>query len=195
MKDLIVKPNAKQEEINAYVILKEYLFKGKTTVIGDSFLSKLPDIYTEDKSIGVEVTSCEHISQYLKENYKKKIEVKKEIGAIIKQYDALSLKDKNILFNEEFEKVLANKIKKIKHYTNCKSINLIIVSDNENKNFIRRESLSKIYEKLVEKYKIKYDNLFLFYNDTLYIDINYKFVKIKKYKQSEDENGNKEYSF
>lgn len=194
MQDLVIKQNAKPEEIKAYNILKEYLFNGKKTIIGDSFEKKLPDIYTEDLSIGVEVTSCEHISQYLKEA-NKKYPIKKDYGRIINAYDKLSLKDKNLLFNDEFEEVLSKKIKKISFYKNCKSINLIIISDNEDKHFIRRDSLSSIYEKLVEKYSKKYDNLFLFLNDTLYLDINYRFVKIKKYKKNEDEYGNKEYSF
>jgi len=83
---------------------------------------------------------------------------------------------------EEFEKVLEKKIKKIPNYKSCESLNLIIVSDNENKNYLRRDSLAEIYENLSKKHNKKYNNLFLYYNDTLYVEINYTFVKLKKVK-------------
>lgn len=181
--------NAKFEEIKAYKILKSVLFYDKITVVGDDAEKFLPDIYTEDFSIGAEVTSCEHLSQFLKETYKnlgrKNEKFDKNAKFLMNGYDNLSLKDKNILFNEEFEKVLEKKIKKIKNYKKCQSINLIIVSDNELKPFIRRETLSKIYKNLVEKYKVKYDHLFLVYNNCLYVDINYNFIKLKKIKEED----------
>lgn len=182
MKDnLLINKNAKKEEYKAYKILKDIFFNDIETIVGDSPSEYLPDIYTKDYSIGVEVTSCEHISQFLKENYKDRL-AREEVKRIINYYDNMSLKEKNILFNLEFKKVLENKIKKIKNYKNCKSINLIIMSDNEHKSYLRRESLAKIYKKLVEKHKVKYDNLFLYYNDALYIEINCQFIKLKKIK-------------
>lgn len=177
---LVLKKNAKLEECKAYFLLKDVLFYDKVTIVGDDISKNLPDVYTKDLSIGVEVTSCEHISQFLKENYNKTNN--KTAQFLIDEYDNLTLKDKNLLFMEEFEKVLEKKIKKISNYKSCKSLNLIIISDNENKNFIRRESLAEIYENLTLKYKRKYDNLFLYYNNTLYVEINYNFIKLKKMK-------------
>lgn len=175
---LILNKNAKQEEIKAYKVLKDIFFNNKTAIVGDSPKNYLPDIYTSDYSIGVEVTSCEHISQFLKEN---KREIKNnDAKYVINFYDNMSLKDKNIFFNAEFEKVLEKKIKKISNYKSCKSINLIIMSDNENKSYIRRESLAKIYHDLIDKHKVRYDNLFLYYNNILYLEINYNFIKLKK---------------
>lgn len=175
---LILNKNAKEEEIKAYKILKDLFFSNKTTIVGDSPKNYLPDIYTKDHSIGVEVTSCEHISQFLKENNREI--TNKDAKIVINFYDNMSLKDKNLLFNSEFEKVLEKKIKKINNYKNCKSINLIIMSDNEQKPYLRRESLAEIYHNLVEKYKVKYDNLFFYYNNVLYVEINYQFIKLKK---------------
>lgn len=178
--NVIIYKNAKKEEIKAYYVLKDIFFNDKDTVVGDDISKGLPDIFTEDYSIGVEVTSCEHISQFLKEN--KKTLTKEEITNLVNYYDNLSLKDKNLFFNGEFENILEKKIRKIGNYKSCKSINLIIMSDNEDKHFIRRESLAKIYRNLVEKYKKKYDNIFLYYNDCLYVEINGQFMKLKKIK-------------
>ncbi|MBE5746333.1 MAG: hypothetical protein E7359_03495 [Clostridiales bacterium] len=178
--NLILKKNAKIEECKAYYLLKDILFFDKIVVVGDDISKNLPDVYTKDLSIGVEVTSCEHISQFLVENYNKTNN--KTAQFIIDEYEKLSLKDKNLLFMEEFEKVLEKKIKKIPNYKSCESLNLIIVSDNENKNYLRRDSLAEIYENLSKKHNKKYNNLFLYYNDTLYVEINYTFVKLKKVK-------------
>ena len=176
---LILSKNAKNEEIKAYKVLKDIFFYDKITIVGDSPKNYLPDIYTKDHSIGVEVTSCEHISQFLLENKNAK---NNDAKFIINYYDSMSLKDKNLLFNSEFEKVLEKKIKKINNYKSCKSINLIIMSDNEQKPYLHRDSLAKIYHNLIEKHKVKYDNLFLYYNNCLYVEINYKFIKLKKIK-------------
>lgn len=178
---LILRKNAKDEEIKAYNILKDILFKNDIAIIGDNISKNLPDIYTKDFDIGVEVTSCEHLSQFLLDTFSKNHKKKgKNVNEIIKLYENLSLKEKNLLFLNEFEKILEKKIKKIDVYKHCKSLNLIIISNLETKSYVRRESLAEIYQKLVLKYNKKYDNLFLFYNNTLYVSINYNFVKLKK---------------
>ncbi len=181
---LILRKNAKDEEIKAYKVLKDVLFRNEVAIIGDDISKNLPDIYTQSYDIGVEVTSCEHLSQYLMDTFSKKHKKKGEnVSEIINLYENLSLKDKNLLFLNEFENILEKKIKKIDVYKHCKSLNLIIISNLENKSYVRRESLAEIYQKLVLKYNKKYDNLFLFYNNTLYVSINYNFVKLKKIKE------------
>lgn len=179
--NIVILKNAKKEEIKAYNLLKDILFEDKETVVGDLIEKRLPDIFTKDLSVGVEVTSCEHLSQFLIEN--RRTLRNKDAEIIMDYYENMSLKDKNLFFNMEFEKILENKIRKIGNYKSCKSINLIIMSDNEEKHYIRRDSLAKIYQSLVEKYKVKYDNLFLYYNNNLYVSINYKFIKLKKVKK------------
>ena len=181
---LILRKNAKDEEIKAYKVLKDVLFRNEVAIIGDDISKNLPDIYTQSYDIGVEVTSCEHLSQYLMDTFSKKHKKKGEdVSEIINLYENLSLKDKNLLFLNEFENILEKKIKKIDVYKHCKSLNLIIISNLENKSYVRRESLAEIYQRLVLKYNKKYDNLFLFYNNTLYVSINYNFVKLKKIKE------------
>lgn len=197
--NVIIAKNAKKEEIKAYYILKDTLFNNAEVFIGDNIEKGLPDIYTSDHVIGVEVTSCEHLAQFLAENdyemQKVNIGRQNRTKKIIEEYRALSLKDKNLLFISEFKKLLEKKIKRIPAYKSVKNISLIIMSDNINKEFIRRDTLSNLYRELVEEYNVKFDNLFLYYNNTLYADVNYTFLKMKKVKTKGGKYGNKEYCF
>lgn len=197
--NVIIAKNAKKEEVKAYYILKDTLFNNAEVFIGDNIEKGLPDIYTSDHVIGVEVTSCEHLAQFLAENDYEKQKLnngrQNRTKKIIEEYSALSLKDKNLLFISEFKKLLEKKIKRIPAYKSVKNISLIIMSDNINKEFIRRDTLSNLYRELVEEYKVKFDNLFLYYNNTLYADVNYTFLKMKKVKTKGGKNGNKEYCF
>ena len=180
--NLIIKNNARKDEIKAYFLLKDILLNDKNVIVGDDIANKLPDIYSEDKKIGIEVTSLEHIAEFIKEKYNLSYKKpSKNYKDIVDYYENLSLKDKNILFNNEFEILLEKKMKKKTNYASCENISLIIISDNEKKPYIRRESLVEIYRKLCIKYNKKYDNLFFYYNDTLYVNIYNDFVKIKKF--------------
>lgn len=54
---LIINAEAKLPEINAAKLLKDCFFKKTTLIVGDK--TKLPDIYTEDLSVGIEVVQMD----------------------------------------------------------------------------------------------------------------------------------------
>lgn len=184
----IVKDNAKLDEIKAYFVLKDVLFQDKLTLIGDDWRKLVPDIYTKDLSIGVEVVSCEHISSYLHEtlilsNPKKVNKVSLDFcNNLINEYENMSLKDKQLLFNAEFEKQVSKKLRKIENYSGVKDLNLFVISDNENKNFIRREILLELYNNACKGRKKVFHKLYFYYNNKLYVSTNgedFKKISIK----------------
>lgn len=186
--DYIVKDNAKLDEIKAYFILKDILFENKLTIIGDDYQKLVPDIYTKDLSIGVEVVSCEHISSYLHEtlilsNPKKVNKVSLEFcNNLLSEYENLSLKDKQLLFNAEFEKQVSKKLRKIENYSGVEDLNLFVMSDNENKSFIRREVLLQIYNDACKGRKKVFHKLYFYYNSKLYVSVDgesFKKISVK----------------
>lgn len=58
-KNVTVTETAHKEELRACVILNKYLFDGKSVVVGDNSTENVPDIWTADRDLGVEVTTCE----------------------------------------------------------------------------------------------------------------------------------------
>ena len=56
---LIKNQTAKQPEINAAKVLKFCVFKDTELVVGDQAQLKLPDIYSKELSIGIEVVQME----------------------------------------------------------------------------------------------------------------------------------------
>lgn len=184
----VIKDNAKLDEIKAYFVLKDVLFKDKLTLIGDDWRKMVPDIYTKDLSIGVEVVSCEHISSYLHEtlilsNPKKVNRVSLEFcNNLINEYENLSLKDKQLLFNAEFEKQVSKKLRKIENYSGVEDLNLFVMSDNENKNFIRREILLDLYKNACKGRKKVFHKLYFYYNNKLFVSTNgenFKKISVK----------------
>lgn len=186
--DYIVKDNAKLDEIKAYFVLKDILFTNKLTLIGDDYQKLVPDIYTKDLSIGVEVVSCEHISSYLHEtlilsNPKKVSRVSLDFcNNLLNEYNNLTLKDKQLLFNAEFEKQVSKKLRKIENYSGVCELNLFVISDNETKNFIRRDILLEIYKNACKGRKKVFNKLYFYYNNKLYVSQNgenFKKIAIK----------------
>lgn len=184
----IVKDNAKLDEIKAYFLLKDLLFKEKFTLIGDDYQKLVPDIYTKDLAVGVEVVSCEHISSYLHEtlilsNPRKVNRVNLEFcNNLLNEYENLPLKEKQLLFNAEFEKQVTKKLRKIENYSGVEDLSLFVMSDNENKNFIRREILLNIYNNACVGRKKVFHRLYFYYNKKLYVSVNgenFKKVSIK----------------
>jgi len=189
--------NAKQDEIKAYHILFWHLFQDKEVVVGDDHSKRLPDLYTEDLEIGVEVVSCEQFTTYLVDDYIRDAkhitpESLQAVKSAQRKFNSLSLKNKHLLFNAIFEENIAKKLRKIDNYAGVESRYLFVISDAEQKNYIRRSKLIEIYNKCCKEAGRKFDGLYLFYNKKLYQLFDNEFKEIKtKYYVSEPLTNNK----
>lgn len=191
--DFFITSTANKEELYSYFILKDILFLGKKTNIGDFGQIGIPDLMTTDGEIGCEVTICEKEKTF---NF-----VRKLIGSLKKyNFDTSKLK---FLCNEnlprynyanvgkkqkfvykaqtecesadkaeilrEFEYVLTKKLKKLKkgNYRYPKNIYLIILSDFACKK-VKIDEYKKIYDQIATDFKKKFDGVFVTLNNKLY---------------------------
>lgn len=190
----IIDTGARKEELYAYLLLKDYLFQNKQVRIGDNGQNGLPDVYSTDFQVGLEVTRAEtpktfeiasklfgtlknndfdttslrFVSHKPKHNHLK--QAKGLAGANYKtrnRYEAYT--SEQVL--DEFEFVLNKKFSKLNNresYNAVQKKNLIILSDYIYKDFITIEDYKDIYDNVATQYDIKFDNVFITLNNELY---------------------------
>lgn len=190
--EYLLRQNYNREEFYAYSLLKDILFKGQLTVIGDDGLNAVPDLATINNEIGCEVTVSEPMSVfnvinkiYLGKEYKykksklrvcvnsdllqvKRGEMSTQTFNISKQ--TLTENDKNE-FLQQFEYILTKKIHKLNKgtYRNSKKNYLIILSDFKLKKNVSINDLQSICKKSISKYRKKFDAIFITFNNSLYM--------------------------
>lgn len=89
-----INKNTFVSELYAYLMLKDNLFKYKDVVIGDDIPNGLPDIYTVDKKIGVEVTCVEekHVYNLLHSLFKDVTTNKNGLNLKTESFDSVNMK-------------------------------------------------------------------------------------------------------
>lgn len=194
---LTVKNNAHVSELYAFLLLNRFLqnkdvkglIKNKEVVVGDSPLKGLPDIYTKDKSFGIEVSCVEerHVYDLLGTlYYKHKICAEKFLTANM-QFSEERLKRAPVKKREKFGlKVIRNAYQKSskrnilealnyvlnkkfsKSYPACEKTYLFLVSDHITKDYVTINDYKEVYLKLCKEKGNKFDGLFVSLNDKLY---------------------------
>ena len=167
-------------------IITERYISGSELVIGDNEKARLPDLYSEDHSVGYEVVQCELECDNLKHKIYKTILIydgnsdetceylsKKKFP--VGKYDFYTDKDKKICsfrHNEYFRKVryldsvykknISGKLSKLNKgkYDSCRQKNLISCSILRLRGKIEAENVAKIYEAEHRKHHLSFDNVY-----------------------------------
>jgi len=196
--NLHIKNNARKEEINAYLLLNEYLFKDKKVTIGDNVSIKEPDIFTDDHKIGLEVVTCElaeiYINAYHKsgavefydetnyhsKTYQEQKKIRRSVSCKKNELNYYQSRknnnDPDIINLEEKEYyqrmciVLDDKLNRFNDgsYDSCQQKNLLVISDLSYKEFVNIDKITQIYNDIKKLYNKCFDNVFVLYNGNLY---------------------------
>lgn len=185
--------NACKEELYAYLMLRKHIFNNKHVIIGDEGQNGLPDIYSDDFKIGLEVTVAEEASSFeiickffgsvTQSNFDKnnlKFISNKNYShlklANISKKQKLRMRKKvedmsldGIL--DSFAQILHKKLVKLNTksvYSKVKSPNLVVLSDFIPKDFVTIEDYKDVYDEISEMFDKKFDNTFIFLNNEIY---------------------------
>lgn len=191
MKDYLrLLDTARKEEIFAYETLKDFLFNKKITYIGDDIENGLPDIFTDDFLIGVEVVTCERrvIHKYTEKNRLPiKFSMKIKSDKIVNRGGQKIRQSEQDEYYQNLRINIAKKLKLLKqgNYSGTKNIFLCILSVYEKKPYIDLNVVAKIYFEETKKLNIKFDMLLFIVNKTLYgINEKNEFAIIEEYNYS-----------
>lgn len=189
-----ISPRANKEELYAYFVVKDYLFKNKDTFVGETGVTLgEPDLMAADGSVGCEVTTCETRSTFdlayklfgaLKnENFStKKLKfinpIRKYKRFEPKEKAVFKIKSKNVEFNkssdeilEALEYVLIKKLTKLNNnsYYAPHKIYLIVLSDFANKKMVSIEQYKQVFDNVSANFDKQFDGVFVTFNDQLYL--------------------------
>lgn len=174
MGNVEINKTARREEIFAYTVLAKKIFHDKKVLIGDNLTSNCPDVYSEDKAIGLEVVTCETFNTY------KQVESLK-LGNVYKracptdEFRAKKIVQLNLGIPEEeeyynlFESALISKLDNLnsKWYKGCQKLYLAIVSTAE-KNFkIDYSYMEKLSKHIFSQYEKTYEKTFLIIDNSI----------------------------
>ncbi len=159
--ELLIKENARDEEVFSYCVLKDIVFKDKSVVVGDLPENKCPDIFCVDKSIGVEVVTCEtkytyKAIKFLRPNIKQVFRNK------YKHY--IGWKNKQITeYYYNFKQMLVTKFENLnkKMYDGCQKLCLCVVSNFAEKEYLSNVKLVEIINEVYEQFDRDYADVFV----------------------------------
>lgn len=192
--DFEINKTAHKEELYAYLMLSDNLFKNRKVYVGDAGdgYSNLPDLYTEDFKIGVEVTMCERRCVF--EMFSKMIGPMKEndfnVNSLKFAVDPVA-KFKRAVFKEghrylrkkrennqvykkgvlsDLEYILTKKLTKLNkgYYNGVKNKYLLVVSDFAKKSNYNAVDYKNLYVKLAKKFDKKFEGVFFLLNEKMY---------------------------
>jgi len=201
----VIRENYNKSELYAYLIIKDILFTRKTTFIGDN--GRTPDLMTEDKMLGCEVTMSESpsifdiINKFRLMDKDKKFDTKRLRILTEQKYGKLKIANKNLPhyfkfsldkknstqedtegYFEHFRYIVLKKLKKLNrgNYSGCANVFLMVLSDFRKKDYIKIENVQKVYKDLIKDFSKNFRGMFYTLNDNLYLfdnNGNYRIMK------------------
>lgn len=188
-----INSTAKQPEINAAQILEYCVFKDAALVVGDQSELKLPDIYTEDLLIGIEVVQMEKAEdldtkyiwneikknngnfaltkKFCDENYPNKYHLEEYNGKVfcfMTKGGSHSIDWMKPIYDREINK----KLKKLNNgnYSGIKrEIDLCISIVYRAKRLYDAKLITYSYKQIAKNYKDSYDKLYIIESDKIFI--------------------------
>ena len=198
LKNVVLLPSARKEELSVYLMLKDHLFKNKTVYIGDCKIPKqivknnntndFTDIFTKDKKIGLEVVTYEtDKNYYVNQNFfgnldsvridAETISYKSNKGSKLNHFfmqtiiqSENSLKDNEVKFHsEKIHSRIEEKLKKL-------NLNKYSAFDKINLALfapisdkkIGIKNIANICKNLSKKYSKNFDNVYVLLNKKVY---------------------------
>lgn len=178
LENVTTNKTARIEEVLAYIICKDYIFKDMECAIGDK--ANLPDIYSKDYLVGLEVAVCETYEtlkkiegnfqgnlENLAKYFKKKKTFKYNKTSYLNEYF------KQVNPSEEYfaklNDILNNKLQHQEDnvYHKCKNNYLIILSCFEDKKYLNTQQLIETIKQKAGLFKNKYNGIFVSLGDKL----------------------------
>lgn len=168
--------SAKYSEILTAVILSNTFYCGTDLYVGDK--EKVTDIYTKDKSVGIEVVQAEYLSDFLLDSYSKL--TSKDYSFInsnkkLSKTKVLSWSYNTDLDNkfvmEQFAERVRDKIKKLNNgnYKKIKKeVNLVLISYMRVKDKKDAQNFVKAYIRETKDAKLKFSKVFLIFSTGIY---------------------------
>ena len=207
---------ARKEELSVYLLLQNSIFKNKKVIIGDSLIppkiksnligNQFCDIYTEDKSIGVEVVSYESLEnyavfgalygnleakvvegEYLTYTTKPNLVCSAISQAITQGANNLSGLQNKIFQSREIKERLRAKLINLNgnSYSAFDEVNLALVSFGEPKD-INAKNIANIYKNLKKEFPKHFCNLFVIMSNNVFkIDKSNNLTKINTYNNND----------
>ena len=183
-------------EVFCAFVLDKYILPKNILIVGEKPSKNLPDIYTKDKTLGFEITTCE-----ADEDYKHK-DITKELNKIDFEYDKFvelcsnpssPFSDKRLKVTTNGNKITSSmmtgffhkvdwmlskyklsirkKLVKLNsgHYSDCGEISLIILSTARALNITDAQILQKALIEENDNFKINFNNVYFFTTDDIFL--------------------------
>ncbi len=203
IRNLIINPTAKQPEIYAAKVLKYCIFSDTVLVVGDQTKLKLPDIYSEDLSIGFEVVQMEKDEDLDTKYIWEKIERNNGNFALTKKFCDEKFPDKYILGEHDgkvrylrtngkshsidwmkpiYDREINKKLIKLNNdnYSGITNeINLCISIVHRAKTLYDAELIAYSYKQAVKNYEKTFKKLYIIESDKIFIIHTDKIENIK----------------
>jgi len=153
--------NVKPEEIFVSKILEDTLFKGYQFKVGDNIPIGLPDLYSNDLEIGIEVTKAELTEDHEYDSKSLKIN----------RNDIHLGKFRNIDYHlMNFEKEIEKKLVKLNNgnYFGCRKIHIVFLTIKRAKLDYQIQKVKELYEELLNNYSNSFESLIVITSSKVY---------------------------